>query len=351
MRKIEIQILNSLAKSKKSLWELLDESHCTLRDFVDSINGLFDNGLIGSDGNTLYITDKGLEKINKKILGFESKTCDKCEGKGIIFDGKFNDVFKKYRQITKDRVQPDVNYFQGYMHEYDVIARVALMDKYGDLANKSFVLVGDDDLLSIALALTELPSRILVLDIDERIGDFIRNANKEYGFDIEFRKYDVANPLPKELVGKFDVFSSEPLETLSGLKAFIGRGVACLKENGVGYFGLTRAEASLKKWIAIERFLLRMNCIITDIISNFSKYWLTYKTASYENFTQKLKFPVAPNPGIPWYKSYLFRFEAFGKPKLVISPEKYVKITSIDRRDDITHPSLYSKKRVKRTFK
>jgi predicted methyltransferase len=344
MKKVKTQILTSLLRSRKSFWELLDENRFTVKDFVAALNDLFREGLIGVEENIIYVTDKGSKEVNRNILDFKSERCDKCEGKGIISDGKFKYVLEEFKRIAGKRPPPKAHFFQGYMREHDVISRIALMHQYNDLASKDFILIGDDDLLSIALALTGLPSRIFILDIDERLGDFIKTINEVYGFEIEFRKYDVSNPLPEDLRNSFDVFSSEPLETLSGLKAFLSRGVACLRENGVGYFGLSTAEASSKKWLSVEKLLLKMNCVVTDIIKDFSKYRTLYETVSYEDFIRKLKFPVEMNPGIDWYKSSLFRFEVIGEPKPAVKPDKHITVIYIDRREDITNPLLYAKK-------
>ena len=340
MRKTEIQILNELAISKRSIWELLDRINFPLKDFVEAIKTLHEKGLISADEEGLYLTEKGKKQVDPKILELESEICPRCLGKRIVFGEKFKEILKEFKRIVKQRPRPTLDFFQGYMQEEDVIARVALMHHYGDLYKKDFILIGDDDLLSIALSLTQLPSRITVLDIDERLGDFIKNANEKYGFDIEFRRYNVAEPLPKDLIGNFDVFSSEPLETLTGLKAFVSRGISCLKENGVGYFGLTILEASHQKWLAIQRLLSRMNCVITDIIRGFSIYPMDYGTVNYEKFAYKLGIPVGKNPGINWYKSALYRFEVLGKPKLVIDPRKKLRIKFIDPEEDVTHPML-----------
>ncbi len=341
MKKVEIQILNELASSKKTIWELLESTNFPLKDFTDAVKSLYEKKLVAADSEGLYLTEKGREVIDPRILEFESKICPRCSGKRVVFGEKFRVILKDFRRIVKSRPRPTLNFFQGYMQERDVIARVALMHHYGDVHRKEFVLIGDDDLLSIALSLTHLPDRILVLDIDERLGEFIRNVNREYGFDIEFRKYNVADPLPNDLIGNFDVFSSEPLETLSGLRAFIGRGVSCLKENGVGYFGLTILEASNKKWLAVQKLLVRMNCLITDVIRGFSVYPMDYGTVNYEKFAYKLGFPVGKNPGINWYKSALYRFEVLGAPKFVVDPKKRLRLKFIDPEEDITHPMLY----------
>ncbi|MEM2273428.1 MAG: bis-aminopropyl spermidine synthase family protein [Candidatus Bathyarchaeia archaeon] len=343
MKRVETQILKLLLESEKSVWELLDTSWFTVKDFIDAINRLFSEGIIGVKNDKIYLTEKGLKIVGKRVLDFKVETCDVCERKGITFNGEFKEIAEKFSQIVRDRPQPDASFFQGYMREHDVISRVALMHYYNDLTDKSFILIGDDDLLSVALALTGLPSKILVLDIDARLGEYLSKVRGKYGLNIEFQQYNVSDPLPKDLVGKFDVFSSEPLETLSGLKSFLSRGIACLNEDGVGYVGLSTAEASPKKWKSVELMLLKMNCVITDIIKDFSKYGTSYETANYEMFISKLSFPVDKNPGICWYKSSLFRFELLGKPKPIIGPERKISIKYIDLKDDITNPFLYIK--------
>jgi len=337
-KKLEAQIIHNLAKSKKSIWELLALDHFPLKDFIEAVNRLYKNGIIDSDGENVFLTEKGKKKVNPEYLRFEGKLCDRCYGKRVIFNGRFNEILEKFREIVKKRPLPALDYFQGYMHEYDTIARVALMHYYGDLFKKDFILIGDDDLLSVALSLSGFPSRILVLDIDGRLREFLKEVNREYGFNIEFQNYDVSDPLPEEFTGKFDVFSSEPLETLSGLKAFVLRGIISLKENGIGYFGLTTLEASPKKWLSIEKMVTETGCMITDIIRDFSIYPTTYDSVSYETFVAKFSFPVKKNPGVDWYRSSLFRIKVLEKPSLEIN--KKLKIEPIDPEDDVTYPNL-----------
>ncbi|MEM3730383.1 MAG: bis-aminopropyl spermidine synthase family protein [Candidatus Bathyarchaeia archaeon] len=344
MRKAEAKILSAVAGSRKSVWELLEVVDVPLRDFVDGIRKLHSEGLIAVDGDgTFGLTERGKNVVDERASKFVSAVCEKCLGKRITFDGKFIEILEEYRKLVAGRPLPSVDFFQGYMREFDVVARTAIMHHYDNLQGKDFILIGDDDLLSVALALTGLPSRICVLDVDERLGEFLRKLNREHAFEIEFERYNVAEPLPEKYVGKFDVFSSEPLETMSGLRAFLLRGIISLKDGGVGYFGLTTAEASYKKWIAVERLLTRMNCVITDLIRGFSRYPMNYETINYEDFIGKLGVPVNENPGIDWYKSALFRFEVLGKPTNIRNANKRLRIKFVDEEEDITHPAVFSK--------
>ncbi|MEM3439555.1 MAG: bis-aminopropyl spermidine synthase family protein [Candidatus Bathyarchaeia archaeon] len=336
MDRIKVRILRELATSRKSIWELLEASDFLLRDFMRAVNELYEGGLIETDGSSLGITEKGLSAVDEDAVRFKSGICDKCSGRRVIPGEEFEEIFNDYKGIVANRPPPTPDFCQGYMNEYDVIARAAFMHHYGDLSHKDIILIGDDDLLSIALALTGLPHRICVLDVDERLGEFIAKINKERGFGIEFRKYDVRDPLPKDLLEGFDVFSSEPLETLSGLKAFISRGACCLREGGSGYFGLTVVEASHGKWLEIEKFVTGMNCVITDIIRGFSRYPTAYESVNYEGFAKGFSFPVTKNPGIKWYKSSLLRFEALGKPIWAIPPDERIQMEQVDPEEDLT---------------
>jgi predicted methyltransferase len=336
MDRIRSRILRELAVSKKSIWELLDSTEFLLRDFVAAIDDLLRSGLIEADGGKLGLTERGRGAVEEAPMRYRSYICDKCLGRRVIPGIGFDEVLREYSEIAKDRPLPDDEFCQGHMGEYDVIARVAFMHHYDDLHGKDIVIIGDDDLLSVALALTGLPSRICALDIDERIGDFIGRVNRERGLDIEFHKYDVRDPLPREFLGAFDVFSSEPLETMSGLRAFISRGVCCLGEGGAGYFGLTVAEASPKKWLEVERLVMEMNCAITDIIRGFSRYPTLYESVNYEGFVKELGIPVPENPGIRWYKSSLFRIEALGRPAWAIPPNESLRVDPVDPEEDIT---------------
>lgn len=341
MRGLRNLLLHELAHSKRSLWELLERHQYLLRDILDELNSMYEEGLIKADEEGITLTEKGRTLVDENYLRYRPRLCDACGGRHIILDDAFKELLEEFKEVTRKRPHPQPGYFQGYMREYDVVARVALMHYYGDLWRSEVVLIGDDDLLSVALSMSGLPKRVLVLDIDERLGDLISEIADERGLDIEFMRYDVAEPLPEDLIGAFDLFSSEPLETWLGLRAFILRGAACLGEGGVGYFGLTRAEASLEKWRRIEALVTRMNFAITDVVAGFSYYSTRFEDVSYEVFVKRLRFPVRENPGIDWYKSALFRIEALGRPKLVVDPRRRLRLTYIDEEEDITHPALY----------
>lgn len=164
--------------------------------------------------------------------------------------------------------------------------------------------------MGIAIGLTRKPKSILVLDIDERLINFDNKIFNELGLkNYKAEVFDLRNPLPPEFINKFDTFVSDPSESLMALKAFVGRGIASLKEKGgTGYFGLTLIEASIYKWKEFQKLLLNdFGVVITDILQDFNHYvnWEYHQ----ETLAAKIA-PVKKQPKNIWYTSAWIRIEA-----------------------------------------
>lgn len=344
MEKIIIRIINLIGESEKVLLpEILEKlaDYFPLKEVVKTLNKLATEKIIANKDSYLILTEKGKEIYLKAKVAFKPKFCENCLGKRIVINKDFQPILERFIEIVKERPAPIVDYIQGYMKEEDIVRRIIFMHSYNDLKDKNIIIIGDDDLLSIALALTKLPKRIVVLDIDKRLACFLKEVNKKENFNIKVGEYDISEPFPKNLQRKFDVFSCEPLETYSGLRLFIGRGINALKKNGVGYFGLTIQEASYPKWQDIQKFIIKANGVLTDMIKGFS----AYPVNSYKNFNceeillKRLKLNLNySQKEIDWYKSTLIRFEILGEVRNLINPDKKYRLVFKDPEEDITIP-------------
>jgi predicted methyltransferase len=169
----------------------------------------------------------------------------------------------------RPKATPDFD--QGYVTPETTVLRLALMAQQGDLVGRDLLLLGDDDLTGIAAALSGLPRRICILDVDERIVSFIRDVARDRGWDhVHAEVYDVRDGLPSHLRGQFDVFFTDPVETVNGLLLFLSRCTEGLRGPGAaGYFGLSYLEASWRKWREIQRGILDMCFAITDMLGAF----------------------------------------------------------------------------------
>ncbi|MEM3571124.1 MAG: bis-aminopropyl spermidine synthase family protein [Candidatus Bathyarchaeia archaeon] len=339
MNRYKEKILLQLKAKEKTIWEILKEWPYSMEEFVETMNLLYKNGLIKTNGKTISLKNNGekaLGNINL-LMDFDEVKCFECQGKTVRFSGKWLKVLEEFKSIAKHRPKISLDYYQGYMRPEDTISRIMFMHAHGDVWKKSIVIVGDDDLISLGLGISSLPSRITVLEADPRYREFINHVSKAKGLDIEFIEYDVRKPLSKDLLNKFDVFITDPLETIQGIKTFLSRGVSCLKDKGVGYFGLSRLDASSKKWFKIESMILKMSFIITDIIKGFSYYPTSEEAYEEGPFVKKLKFKIPIPSNTDWYHSYLFRIEALSKPIPLIKWNKKSRFRYYDN-EDLIYP-------------
>ncbi len=298
----------SAVMSSSNFWKIVDLSDEPLPLVAEILKLLNKHDLVAFEGDQILLTEAGAELVKKLgIQPFVSHRCPTCGGRGVVIDESLKPAFEKFLKIQENRPPAIHQYDQGYVTPENTFARVALADDRGDLRGKRVCVLGDDDLMSIALALTGLPAKVTILEIDERLVNFIKEVSDEYNLNIDARVHDLRQPLPEDVVGAYDTFFTDPPETVEAIKAFVGRGVATLKgPRCAGYFGVTRRESSLDKWRRIQIELLNMGLVITDLLHNFNEYvnWDYYQEMRGWQLT-----PVKVPPKEIWYKSTQFRVE------------------------------------------
>ncbi|MEM0203172.1 MAG: bis-aminopropyl spermidine synthase family protein [Archaeoglobaceae archaeon] len=320
MNRLQIQILQTLLEGEKSVYEVIDSQDGSLPEFLEALEELRCRGIVKFDSGKIYIADKNFAE---KLQRIDAK-CNCCAGTGYKIDGFYTSLLSKYREICKDRPPAVEKFDQGFISEEGVVRRLEFIHERGDIYEKFFI-VGDDDLFSLALSLTGLPKEVVVVDIDERLVNFINRVAKEKRLNVSAFVYDVQKELPEEFRKNFGVFVTDPVETVEGIKLFFSRGVSALRGIGSsGYFGLTTLEASRRKWFEIERMILEMGFVITDIKRRFNVYPADEK--SYRQFEEKL--PIFKILGFKtdydWYTSSLFRIEAVKEPRPLVEGEMII---------------------------
>jgi len=307
-----LNVLEALTKTN-NIWELVAISHEPFICVIEILKELEKRKLV-SITNVISLTNRGREILSTYMYCKKDYRCDKCSGRGILFNLLPEDVIKEYMKIVMNRPRPIQEFDQGFVTEDTALSRIAIMDQYGDVRGRDIFIIGDDDLISVALGLTNWPKKIVVLEIDERLVSYISKISNEYGLNIEILKRDASEPLPNYLVSKFDTFFTDPPEPLEAIKLFVGRGIMALrKEKSAGYISLTLIDSSIDKWREIQKmFLTQFNVVITDIIRDFNRY----QNWDYITDMKIWKLlPVKQKPESIWYTSSLFRIEVLKNSK------------------------------------
>lgn len=302
------RVIASVARSSH-FWEILGLARVPYPAAAETIRLLQDQGLVQVDGTgAILLTAEGQAFVKVHALDpGQDFTCPGCGGRGLDL-GKLKSGMQEFEELAKGRPEALLKYDQGHLTTASVMARVALMAERGDLAGKRLLVLGDDDLLGLAAALTGLPQEVVVLEVDDRLVHYINDQAAKSGLPVKAHKYDFKDQLPDRWVKYFDTFNADPPETLEALKVCLTRGLCGLAGAGcAGYFGLTRTEASLKKWHLFQAMLLaEFKVAITDIIDNFNHY------ANWGYLLESIgdDYPFAQvAPKLNWFKSSMYRIE------------------------------------------
>jgi predicted methyltransferase len=346
--KTDYIILRSLSENPLSYWDILLNSFDNSINTINSLEKLLKDNLIKYENNLFYLTEEGKNLVKNLLkIKYEDLTCNECNSKGLRITKYFREVLDNFLEVTKDRPNAIPEFDQGVVEPLTLIYRVIFMYYKGDIENKDIVLIGDDDLTSIILGLSNLPKSILVLEADKRLVDYINNKAQNLNLNnLRAQVYNVEDSVNQELLNSFDTFLTDPVETIEGITLFISRGVSMLKQEGVVYFGLTHLEASYKKWHKIHSNLYSMNLVITDLLDKFQLYDLNpddIVNKGYRVYTEavnKLNIKL-DKPSKPWYNSAFHRLVLVDKPKPYYSPNEQVKLNRDLYYDDEAYVTLY----------
>ncbi|MHA2398549.1 MAG: adenosylmethionine decarboxylase [Promethearchaeota archaeon] len=190
---------------------------------------------------------------------------------------------KEIKSYLENRPSPEFALDQSHADFPTVIKKTLYLLKKGDIEGRKIVFLGDDDLISLALGFTKLAQEITVLDIDNRVLEYLSKTVKGLSIrNFNVLAHDLRKPCPTEIIDKFDVVVMDPPYTNEGLRLFLKRARQVLKSNfeidGKLYplvgkscllsFGNKPPEGMQKLQLSI----LDHGFIIKEMIPNFNHY-------------------------------------------------------------------------------
>ncbi|MBL9099532.1 MAG: bis-aminopropyl spermidine synthase family protein [Myxococcales bacterium] len=307
----ERQILFALAHRGELGWgALLDAQDASIPEFVAALQALRGRGAV--------VVTRGRARLAAAAAAPTALpcVCSACDGRGYAAPPGLP-ALAELRAALADRPAPNFAFDQGAIPSEESLLRAASMQDRGDLWGQEVLFVGDFDLTSVALALTRQPARVVVLDIDPRVVEFVDAAGARLGLPLSGRRFDVRDPLPDDLRRRFDVFVCDPVETLPGIRLYLARGAAALRgEGSAAWLGLTTIEASRRKWFAIQQILAQSGLVVTDIRRRFSGYPDHDEALALPGLEWPILQELGPEGGQHrWYTSAWLRAEAVRVPE------------------------------------
>lgn len=199
--------------------------------------------------------------------------CPVCSGKLCKCNVNLEKMLEPFEKIYKSKPPATFIFDQRPINIASSINRVAYMVNRMDIRNKDIVLLGDDDLTGIAIALTGLAKSVTVLDIDERLIKYVNEVSKKYGLKIVAKVFDATKPV-KEMQSMFDVLLCDPTPEPIPFSVFMNVAIKITKPSGVIYTSIYSSAMEFN--YQMQQVMTERNLHITDMIPNWTEYKSIY---------------------------------------------------------------------------
>jgi N4-bis(aminopropyl)spermidine synthase len=239
---------------------------------VAAVRGELEKRGLASRESGVQLTEQGIEVL-KTSSGIASKT--RYEVTSVLdLPESLLGLVSRFAEIADARPDADFSLDQSHATAETAIRRAIYLYENDAIEGRSVICLGDDDLTSIAIGLVSehlkvRPKRLTVLDVDDRLVEFIGDTG---GVPVEAIQHDLRQPIPDGFSGKFDVFFTDPPYTIPGLKLFAERGVRALAPQ-VGKMGFVSfGRKSPGEAVGIGRTLSELDLALIEVIPDFNRY-------------------------------------------------------------------------------
>jgi predicted methyltransferase/DNA-directed RNA polymerase subunit RPC12/RpoP len=206
-------------------------------------------------------------------------TCPECDGRGTVVPPELASLTAELQVIADGMPGAKAELDQTHCTVDTKLGRVLRLHQARALAGQRILLLGDDDLISVAIArfaaLTGSSAavrRLAVVDTDADILSWINQHVAGTGTAVEAVEHDLRLPLPPSLVGAFDVVLTDPPYTVAGAELFLSRAVMALAPQPGRHvffsFGARRPDET----VAIQRAMAEMGLVVRSLAPGFNTY-------------------------------------------------------------------------------
>ncbi|GGP69557.1 methyltransferase [Saccharothrix coeruleofusca] len=154
------------------------------------------------------------------------------------------------------------------------LKRALWLDTTYDLAGRTLLCLGDHDLTSLAVAAVNPEVEVVVVDVDDRLLEFISTRADARGLPVRTLHADFRFGLPPAVLETADLVFSDPPYTAEGMALFAGRAVECLADTGKGRvllaYGFSDRTPALG--LKVQQELQRLGLVFEAILPAFHRF-------------------------------------------------------------------------------
>ncbi len=242
-------------------------------------NELRKRGVVAAQ-RPVRLTAEGRAVVAAAVGGAVSRSsCAACGGRGVVIPAELAGLADALQLAADGAPGAKAELDQTHCTVATKISRVLRMQEANALAGQRILVLGDDDLVSLAIAGFAARSgmqaslrRLAVLDTDGDVLDWIAAQLRGTGVHAELVRHDLREPLPTGLQGGFDVVLTDPPYTVAGAELFLSRAVSALAPEAGRHvffsFGARRPDET----IAVQQAIAEMGLVVRSLTPGFNEY-------------------------------------------------------------------------------
>ena len=226
---------------------------------------------IVSEERPVQFTVEGRRRFASAIAAVDT-ACPTCGGRGIALSPAVARLRRGLAAVSDEAPAPRVDLDQCHSTPKTKLRRVLAMHAADAINGRRILLLGDDDLISIALLrfvrqFGGAIDHLVVADIDERLLEFIARELDDAPFSFECVRWD----LREARVGQFDTVVTDPPYTAAGARLFLARAVESLAGPGSQVF-LSFGSRRPGVQADVQRAIVEAGLEIRSLTRDFNDY-------------------------------------------------------------------------------
>jgi N4-bis(aminopropyl)spermidine synthase len=203
--------------------------------------------------------------------------CPICAGLGMVIPGQLKALADELEPSSSGAPPARMDLDQTHCTVATKIHRVLKLHETGALERERIVLLGDDDLVSVAIArfarLTGTAvGNVTVIDADPSVLGWIGQQLDGTGIDVTLVEHDLRRPLPTSLVAAFDVACTDPPYTVPGARLFLSRAVGALKQRPGQHLFFSFGARRPAEMLETQRLIADLGLVVKALTPNFNSY-------------------------------------------------------------------------------
>lgn len=205
-------------------------------------------------------------------------TCGECAGRELVIPAELGEAVERLSKLMEAGPGADMSLDQSHCTPQTKVRRVLALARAGVLPGGSLLLVGDDDMVSLAVAVVgevlnaPLVRRLTVVDISEEILDYIAEVTAGFRIEVETVQHDLREPLPARLRGVHDAAMTDPPYTAEGARLFLSRVVEGLRPGPANSVFFSFGQKSPDEMLEVQQEILNLGLAANGFIRNFNEY-------------------------------------------------------------------------------